>query len=216
FSRDWSSDVCSSDLNQSIMIILAMITRAVMGFRDLTDHVFRTFVRVLLGKMTGNLNYTDPEPPLSVIETKLETFETALDNVSRIDKLSIETKNAARADLESSLRTLCYYVNQQGKGDATVLLSSGFDINKVKESPGPLPPPGGFFVTAVSKGKMKVGVKANKYAQMYMFQYKPADEEVWTEVTSGKSRIILEDLESYRVYDFRATYIGTNPSRSFT
>ena len=198
------------------MIILVMIVRAVMGFLHLSDHAFRTFVRVLLGKMTGNANYTNPVPPLTEIETKLETFETALDNVSRIDKLSIETKNAARLDLENTLRTLCYYVNQQGKGDATVLLSSGFDINKAKESPGPLPPPAGFVVEVAGKGKMKLRVKANKYALTYMFQYKPADEEVWTEVTSSRSRIILENLESYRVYDFRATYIGTHPSRSFT
>ncbi len=98
--------------------------------------------------MTGNASYPTPSPTLAAVTAALNTFTTALSNASGGGVVLTSAKNAARAGLVALVRELANYVQVACKGDITVLLSSGFPIQKPVRNPvGQLPVPSNLTVS---------------------------------------------------------------------
>jgi hypothetical protein len=92
--------------------------------------------------LTGNASFLTPNPTLPVINTGLDEFSTALAKAAGGGMALTAIKNDKRAALVVLLRELASYVQVACKGDLTVLLTSGFPIQKPQRNPiGVLPAP---------------------------------------------------------------------------
>lgn len=96
----------------------------------------------IITSLTGNASYPTPTPTLAAITTALDAFSTALADAAGGGVTLTATKNDKRDDLTNLLRELASYVQVACKGDLTVLLTSGFPIQKPQRNPiGVLPAP---------------------------------------------------------------------------
>jgi hypothetical protein len=102
----------------------------------------------ILSGMTGNPNFPNPSPALPALASALNDFSTALANAADGGKTLTLIKNNRRAALATLLRELAAYLQVACKGDLTMLLSSGFPIQKPRRQPvGALPVPKHITVT---------------------------------------------------------------------
>ena len=107
-----------------------------------SDALLVTDTHTILTGMTGNPSYPTPNPPLAAVTTGLNEFTTALANAADGGITLTAIKNDKRAALVALLRDLATYVQVACNGDLTVLLSSGFPIQKPQRNPiGVLPAP---------------------------------------------------------------------------
>ncbi len=120
-----------------------MIVKPAISFLMATaDAALITAVRTIILAMTDNVNYDKPEPTLVIIGAALDDFVTALANAADGGKELTALKNAKRAELVSLVRQLASYVTVACKEDMTMLLSSGFPVQKPNRQPiGVLPAP---------------------------------------------------------------------------
>jgi hypothetical protein len=107
-----------------------------------SDPLLITDTQTILTSMTGNASFPAPDPALADVTTALNNFITALANAADGGVTLTATKNDMRAALVALLRDLANYVQVACNGDLTVLLSSGFPIQKPQRNPvGVLPAP---------------------------------------------------------------------------
>jgi hypothetical protein len=120
-----------------------MIVKPSLSFLNSdSDALLITDINTILTAMTGNPDYTTPSPTLVIIKAALDSFIAALANAADGGITLTAIKNDRRADLVAVLRELANYVQVACVGDLTVLLSSGFPIQKPQHYPiGTLPAP---------------------------------------------------------------------------
>jgi hypothetical protein len=91
--------------------------------------------------LTSNLNFPTPTPALIIVNTLASDFRLCLTNAASHDKVDVSIKNQKRELLESTLINLGLYVQANGKDDESILLSSGYDLQKPKAPIGLLDKP---------------------------------------------------------------------------
>ena len=122
-----------------------MITKPSITFLNLdSDPQLIVDTETILTSMTGNASYPAPSPTLAAVTTAKNDFATALANAADGGVTLTAIKNDKRAVLVGLLRNLANYVQVACNGDLTVLMSSGFPIQKPQRAPiGTLPAPTG-------------------------------------------------------------------------
>ena len=91
------------------------------------------------GKLTGNPNFTTPQPPVADITTARETLEMAIAAALNGGRDATFAKNTAEAELDELLVQEAGYVVSIAGGDEAMILSAGFDVRKPARPIGPLP-----------------------------------------------------------------------------
>ncbi|WP_257669758.1 hypothetical protein [Parapedobacter tibetensis] len=173
-------------------------------------------------KMTDRADlFTDPAPALSVIQTGLADFRNAMVNARYYDRQSIVRRDQLRAELESNLRRLALYVDQVADGDPHTILAAGYGHKQTGATSGvaaPNPKPLNLLAQAVGvgTGRVKLSVLPIKTAKMYRFEYREAGAEQWIDISVTRSKVELTGLESLKLYEYRAAYLGTNPTVTYS
>jgi len=167
---------------------------------------------VLTG-MTGNLHYPSPSPTLPVVQTALDEFITSVSNAANGGVTLTSIKNDKRAVLVALLRQLASYVQANCKGDMTVLLSSGFPIQKPQRSPvGVLPAPGNLTVTLGARsGELNASAAPIAGAAIYNWRVTTATVPsviVQSAQTTAASNI-FDNLTPGVVYNVEANAVGS-------
>ncbi|HEY5042026.1 MAG TPA: fibronectin type III domain-containing protein [Verrucomicrobiae bacterium] len=131
-----------------------------------------TDTNTILTDMTGNPSYPAPIPALATIKPALDEFSTAYANAAGGGVTLTSIKNDKRAALAALLRQLASYVQVACNGDLTVLLSSGFPIQKPQRNPvGVLPAPAYLTVAFGARtGELDAGVVPVPGAAIYNWQ----------------------------------------------
>ena len=128
--------------------------------------------------LTGNASYTTPVPTLAAVTAALNAFTTAISDAEAAGGgvTLTATKNDRRADLVALMRELASYVQVTCKGDLTVLLSSGFPIQKPQRNPiGVLPAPSNLTVTlGMQTGELDAAVAPVFGASIYNWRISTA------------------------------------------
>jgi hypothetical protein len=126
-----------------------MIVKPFISFlNNASDAQLIVDVNGILTGLTGNASYPNPSPTLTAVTAALNAFTTAVADAIGGGVMLTSVKNDRRAELVALIRELASYVQVTCKGDMTVLLSSGFPIQKPQRNPiGPLPVPADFTVT---------------------------------------------------------------------
>ena len=113
-----------------------------------TDSKLVTDTGTILTAMALSPFYANPAPTLGNVTLALTGFSTAMGDAAGGGMTFTSTKNDKRAILVALLRQLASYVTVTANGNLTVLLSSGFPIQKPQRQPvGELPAPANLTVT---------------------------------------------------------------------
>jgi hypothetical protein len=161
--------------------------------------------RFIVLSMTGNANFTTPNPTLAVITANANSLETAHLAAQGGGKDETSSMYAKETALDISLTTLASYV--QGIANAnfltaeSVILSAGINTKKPASAR-----PNGFRVSAgKNPGEVQIRTNSSNRATFIMeATVTPDDENSWETLYSGtRSQFLAMDLNSGIRYYFR-------------
>ena len=191
-----------------------------LGFTSYNDGELSVKTDFIINCMTGNANFTNPEPPLVEVSAALDAFGQALTNANGGGKDLTLVKNSKRAVLENLLSNLGLWVQLHSSGDEVTLSGSGFDLTKKRAAVGVLPKPVNFVVMpADGQGSVKVRMQAISGAHAYVYEYTTAPAvpgSVWSIVQKTRSSAIIDGLESGVQYAFKSVALGANPTKVYS
>ncbi len=167
--------------------------------------------RILAG-MTGNAAYLKPSPDLVLIKAASDDFSTALAEAGDGGTTLTAIKNDKRQALCNLLRPLASYVDIACNSDLTILLSSGFPIQKPQRFPiGDLPAPANLKVTlGLHSGGLDASVTPVYGAATYNWKVVAATQPtviVQTAQTTAASTVFA-GLTPGVVYIIQANAVG--------
>lgn len=165
-------------------------------------------------KMSGNTLFADAADEVDELGTALGTYRSAVADAIRGGKHATTVRDQVRADLELRMQLLASFVHRVAKGDPAIILAAGFDHYKARERKGNCPRPVDFVAVTGRLGSrsIRLKVKPHPMARFCRFGYRLAGSaDAWTEVNSNAFSRTLEGLQQFAEYEFRATYIGTDP-----
>jgi hypothetical protein len=153
--------------------------------------------RRILDSLKENTQFKNPVPALAEVEQALLYFIVALSDAGGLDRVKVSIKDDKKAILKQMLTELAYYVTQTCKGDKTLLLSSGFDINAEKGNPQKAPPK--LQVDLGISGQITTRVNRVTKARAYVHQYTAdplSPQSVWISETTLKPAHTFTGLAS--------------------
>jgi hypothetical protein len=184
------------------------------GFEKLSDADLLTKANSILDSMSGNTNFSNPQPTLATFGTAITDFSTALDAASHGSSLDKAIKNQRREDLINILHALGAYVLFASGGVAVTALSSGFSISK---TPQPAPPvqavTGQRLEDGPNSGTLKYSFDRGPGAKAYIYQCAPDPVTAtsdWMTLGGTTRSTLFSGLVVGKKYWCRTGAIGTN------
>lgn len=185
-----------------------------------SDEALATKAQVIHDSMNGNAHYPTPSPALNDLQSAISDFLSAIVKSRDGSKEETADKNAKRQILANLLQRLSYYVQLTSMGDETIILSSGFDLNKQAGTVGALPKPENFKVmVGDNKGTVELSCDAVANASFYEYQYTKlplSATSIWTMRTATKRKLLVEGLISGQQYVFKMAAGGSDPNRTWS
>ena len=190
-----------------------MIVKVSVSFlNDDNDAQLVTDVTAITTAMTGNPSYPTPLPSLADVTTAKDGFVTALANAADGGTLLTAIKNEKRAELVALVRNLASYAQVACNGDMTVLLSSGFPIQKPQREPvGVLPAPARLTMTLGPRsGELRTAAERIPGAAIYNWQLTTAANPtvVLQSVQTTAASVTFDGLTPGVVYRAVANVVG--------
>ncbi|MFN0031403.1 MAG: hypothetical protein ACKVOR_04510 [Flavobacteriales bacterium] len=164
--------------------------------------------------MEGNINFTTPSPALADVLTEANALLTAIGLAEQGTKAQKHDRDEKAADLVVTLTQLAGYVTNVAANKESVMLSSGFDLERARTPVGLL----GVVENLRTKmtgvtGEVEVKAKKLRGAAAYKLQMTltPDEENSWVLVaTIVKARTMMTGLPSLTVHYFRMAGIGAS------
>ena len=198
-------------LNHNPMALFAIV---LLGLIGLTSKALVEKGRNCVDMLTGNASFTLPTGFLDSITEACRVLEQANEEVLFFGgKVNFEAKRTAEKVLTDLLRELAGYVQAQSAGDASKILSAGFDVRRRGTPVENLGMPQNLRSVLTSFSgtallRWNVVDDATNY-QVFANSVDPMQEDKWELVAfTSKARYTVEALESARFYWFRVQAIG--------
>jgi hypothetical protein len=195
-----------------------MIQKLTYGFKQSRDNDLISFAYRVLGKMKGNADFTDAPGVLGELETTLTGYQDVNAKSTMGDEHLRTIRKALRIKTIDLLTLLAEYVTGKANGDAVILVSSGFELNKARGTKA-MKPIQELNVTIDRVGEAVTSVKKVSGAKAYVHQYTTdplTSESVWVnKVTTGSSHTFT-GLASKEKYWFQVIAVGVNDQQTAT
>ena len=152
----------------------------------------------VVAKMTGNANYTTPNPTLAFIAGLIAAFKTAIENALDGGKALKAIQAQKRKDLLTGMGLLAAYVQFASGGDATKISSSGMGVRNSR-TPAALPSMilGVKAFTGEVFGTVQLSWIAQKGIKCYVIEYTTAADPAagWVHLCAcSSSRFVASNL----------------------
>jgi hypothetical protein len=172
------------------------------------------FARKLVTSMTGNTNFTAPNPALADISSAAANVTAASDDVENTRKL-LQTKTSylvqQEGNLDNLLALLGNYVENASGGDEIKINSAGMDVKKERSSPGlPGKITGLNATVGDNAGEISLYWDKDDAAKSYVVEIAlEASPLVWQSgMVSTKTRATLKNLTSATRYYIHVAAVG--------
>lgn len=180
-------------------------------------------ISVLCKRVIENMENNPFYPTLPAehgeLKKVLPEYDTSLADAKGRDKIKVSIKDDQKANVLRLLAALADYVTLTAKGDKTILLSSGFDVNGaiVTETPElaiekmvvELGEPG-VAITRITKATAAVAFVHEYATEM------PGPNTAWTSEGTSLTDYTFKGLSSDKRYWFRVVAIGKNGQRVYS
>jgi len=191
-----------------------------MDLSSRNNNNLQAFVGNHITQMTGNLNFTDPQPPAPTLLTLYTTFQTALSTWMSAETAlrdAISARDAARAALIEGMQSRGAYVQTASNGNRNVILSSGLEVRNAPTPVGQLPPPGNLRAELNgTAGVMKLQWDVVPYATGYLLECSPDVTLRQFSVLSNTRKTKAEkQLATGETYVFRVAASGGSTGQSY-
>ncbi len=172
--------------------------KLIINFTRYSVEVFIEMVRFIIIKMTGNTNFTTPDPKLVDLEALTDDLDEKCALAKSGDRQAHIDMIASRNRLEAALHNEALYVERIGQDDEAILVSSGFPLTK---DPSPAKRKSFWLMRGPNASDVLAGCSAYPKARAYVWQRyvganPPADANlwIWTGV-STQAKMGLTDLD---------------------
>ena len=164
--------------------------------------------------------FPDATEKVTLLETALADYTDSLSEAAFRDMRQVVIKNQQAVLVRQLLYDLSLHVESVAKGDANIVLAAGFVPGKNNAPNAGISPRANDLRAVVTHpGTNTVQLRVNPWrpARFYQFEYRKAGSlNEWTTVLSTKSRMAISGLEYLQEYEFRITYLGTNPTPNYS
>lgn len=171
--------------------------------------------RQIITAMTGNANFTTPDPTLAALTTATDTLETKYNDAQAARTTAKELtdlQDAAEKAADTLMTNEASYVQNKSGGDAAKIQSAGMEVRDPAAPIGDLPAPGNISATEGDHdGEIDAHWDRVKGAKSYVTQRSttPTDAASWgNPVISTKSKVTLTGLVTGTKYYLRVAAIG--------
>ena len=196
------------------------MTQVVLKTQKLKDDNLMQYATHIITEMRKAVDiFPEPTPGLNGIETALAAFRLSATEAAYRDIRAIRVRDEKRKELEYLLRELSKYVDTVANQNETIILASGFNLKSNATSyAGAVPKATRLQLEPQEVGSRQIKVKVNRWkgARMYRFEWRKKGETEWAVQFSTRSTCILEGLEMFQEYEFRASYLGINPEPNYS
>jgi hypothetical protein len=189
-----------------------MKRRITIKFKRVRDNDLGAITDKVTVKMEGNPNFPDPPEALGKAKNELPGFRESVTKASGGDEEMRFLRKDKRALLISYLAELAEYVTLKANGDPTILVSSGFELNKEKGER-VLSAIKELKVTIDRNGEAVTQIKRVAGAKAYIHQYTQdpiSGDSVWINKCTTDNSYTFTGLASKERYWFQVIAIGTN------
>lgn len=187
---------------------------AKLGLDGLTVPAKIQYARRLAAGITGNPNFTAPNPPAATVSAAADGLETAY-NDAQAARLAAKTKTSLQdeqsAAVDLLVAQLASYVDNASGGDATKIESAGFAVRATPAPIGELPAPTDLQVLpSEHAGSADVSWKSVYGAKAYSIERAEDAPTLEYRVigNSTKKATALNSMVSGKKYWFRVAAIG--------
>jgi len=121
--------------------VRSRMAKVITGTTRLTLALLQEAVANVITKMTGNVNYTTPNPPLATLTTLLTASQTkAAAYVAAVNaaELALTERDLAKKALADAYEQEGAYVQNQSGGDEVKILSAGYAVRGTATPIGPV------------------------------------------------------------------------------
>ncbi|PRD47117.1 hypothetical protein [Sphingobacterium haloxyli] len=164
--------------------------------------------------------FPDAAEKVTLLETALADYTDSLSEAAFRDMRQVVIKNQQAVLVRQLLYDLSLHVESVAKGDPNIVLAAGFVPGKNNAPNAGISPKANDLRALVTHpGTNTVQLRVNPWrpARFYQFEYRKAGSlNEWTAVLSTKSKLGVSDLNYLQEYEFRVTYLGTNPTPNYS
>jgi hypothetical protein len=182
------------------------------GLTGLNATSLVAYVQAIHDKLNGNVNFATPIPALATVQTAIDALIAANAAVDgNPGPVEHQARRVAEAKVKGYVRQWAGYVQAESTGDASVILSSGFELRRKASRIGSLKRPSdlaGKFIDVTGGAKLKWDPSYG--ADLYLVYMSLIDAPYnWELVgTTTKSSFTMTGLEPGKFYSFSVTAIG--------
>jgi hypothetical protein len=174
-----------------------MKKKIISSFIYCRDGELIKIARRILDSIKQNTKFSNAGPLLELIEKALQEYIAALSAAGGRDRVLVSIKDDKKAILQALLTELANYVTQTAKGDKTMLLESGFDLNADKGASQKAVPK--LAVNLDVPGEATISIPRVTGARIYVHQCTPdplTPQSVWISEFSLKPEHTFNGFES--------------------
>lgn len=185
-----------------------------MGLTGLSPNQLVDKAELLMTNINGNASFPTPNPDMADVLAAATACKEWIEKSAFGDRRAISRRDQAYDGLLDLLKELAAYVSFTAKGDKQMILSSGFEVQKLREPSGALSQP----IDLLAKRSDKQGVvnldwKVVPYGKAYQVEYTTTDpampEAVWNSATvTSQSKAEIANLDQGTMYWFRVKAIN--------
>lgn len=175
----------------------------VLGLAKLTVIKKIENARAFVAKITGNINFSNPNPPLKEVSGGAGKLETSWEEAQSGDHEKTQIMYKMEIMLDNMLTKLGHYVEDIANDNSNpeaVILSAGMKFKRV-----PMHTARKFSVkNGRLKGTVDAVTKAAEGRASYIWQFRLKETAVWTTSdTTVKAKHTYKNLTSGSTYEFR-------------
>jgi len=180
-----------------------------VGFAQGGDGDVETRADTVFKKMTGNVNFPDPDVPLADLNTALLAFRKGRADAANVGSTLTLIKNNLKAALILLLRRQAIYVEEVANNNPEIMASSGFDYYTASNTQSELDQTVILSAANVATTQLLIRLLSVINAKSYEIEIS-TDGITWVHIkTSTKARsILLENLKPGTLYYIRARAVG--------
>ncbi len=179
------------------------MAEAALNWRDLSVPQKIVKARSIIKAMTGNANFTIPNPSLATVATAINALESAANDVEQNGggKKWTNIRGTAEKELDRLMSQLAKYIGNMANGDSAIILSAAIDLKKTPTRVGKLPAPQNVIARpADAEGSIKLTwKKVSKAASYKVMMSDDTTPKAWKEFannTSTDSKLEITGLTS--------------------
>lgn len=169
--------------------------------------------------LSKNLYFPKPVPTLAVFSAALEDFSSKCATAKDGSKNDMRARDESRKSLVKHIKKLAEYVTSTANGDALILGTSGFELQKKREPKPPIPDPANLKAANAGSGSIVLSIDAVKNGKLYFFQYTTellSDNTNWTSLTDTKCKYVISGLAPGMKYFLRVGVAGVKGQMKYS